>query len=284
MSEDFAGALQEGVRRYEALGWPRPQALLVSGSGLAVDLAGAAAAAEPLQRVVPFPIHAVEGHPLELVPLDVPQLVSQGGWRTVLYQRGRLHSYQGYSAAETVFPVRLARLLGAETLVMTNAAGGLDPELSPGDLVLVEDHLNLTGLNPLRGQLPPDWGPRFPDMLTAYDPGLRALAREKAAELGIELTPGVYAGVAGPSYETPAEVRMMHAMGAHVTGMSTVLEVIAARQMGMRVLVLSLVSNPAAGVTDQVLDHEEVLAAAGQAAEKIRRLLAALLGDPRLTD
>jgi purine-nucleoside phosphorylase len=279
MSEDFAGPLQEGVRRYEALGWPRPQALLVSGSGLAVDLAGAAAAAEPLQRVVPFPIHAVEGHPLELVPLDVSQ---GGGARTVLYQRGRLHSYQGYSAAQTVFPVRLARLLGAETLVMTNAAGGLDPELSPGDLVLVEDHLNLSGLNPLRGQLPPDWGPRFPDMLTAYDPGLRALAREKAAELGIELTPGVYAGVAGPSYETPAEVRMMHAMGAHVTGMSTVLEVIAARQMGMRVLVLSLVSNAAAGVTDQVLDHEEVLAAAGQSAEKIRRLLGALLADPRL--
>lgn len=276
MGDDFAGPLDEGVRRYDALGWPRPEVLLVSGSGLAVDLDGAAAGPLPLQELVPFPIHAVEGHPLEVVLLAPP------GGRPTLYQRGRLHSYQGYSAAETVYPVRLARLLGATTLVMTNAAGGLDPALSPGDLVLVEDHLNLTGLNPLRGQLPPAWGVRFPDMLTAYDPGLRALAREKAAELGIELRSGVYAGVAGPSYETPAEVRMLHRLGGHVTGMSTVLEVIAARQMGMRVLVVSLVSNAAAGVTDRALDHDEVLAAATAAAGKIRRLLGALLADPRL--
>lgn len=276
MSEDFAGPLAEGVARYDRLGWPRPEVVLVSGSGLAVDLAGAAHPVEPLQRLLPFPIHAVEGHPLEVVPLDL------GGGRTALYQRGRLHSYQGYSAAETVFPVRLARLLGARTLLMTNAAGGLDPALAPGDLVLVEDHLNLTGLNPLRGQLPADWGPRFPDMLATYDPALRALAREKAGELSIELRDGVYAGVAGPSYETPAEVRMLHRLGGHVTGMSTVLEVIAARQMGMRVLVLSLVSNPAAGVTDRPLDHQEVLAAATAAAGKVRRLLGGLLADPRL--
>jgi purine-nucleoside phosphorylase len=277
VGEEFAAPLQEGVARYDALGWPRPEVLLVSGSGLAVDLDGAAHPAVPLQRLLPFPIHAVEGHPLEVVPL-----AAEGG-RPVLYQRGRLHSYQGYSAAETVFPVRLARLLGARTLLMTNAAGGLDPTLSPGDLVLVEDHLNLTGLNPLRGQLPEAWGARFPDMLAAYDPELRRLAREKADELGIPLADGVYAGVAGPSYETPAEVRMLRQLGARVTGMSTVLEVIAARQMGMRVLVLSLVSNPGAGVTDQPLDHEEVLAAAAAAGQGIRDLLAALLADPRLT-
>jgi purine-nucleoside phosphorylase len=268
--------LTDAVARYEALGWPRPEALLVSGSGMAVELAGASHGPVPLQRLLPFPIHAVVGHPLDVVLLE-----PEGG-RPVLYQRGRLHSYQGYDAAQTVFAVRLARLLGAKTLVMTNAAGGLDPAFSPGDLVLVEDHLNLIGLNPLRGELPAAWGPRFPDMLTAYDPGLRELAREKAGELGIALGSGVYAGVAGPSYETPAEVRMLHGLGAHLAGMSTVLEVIAARHMGMRSLVVSLVSNAGAGVTDQPLDHQEVLAAGAAASGDIARLLAALLADPRL--
>jgi purine-nucleoside phosphorylase len=268
--------LDEAVARYQALGWPRPEALLVSGSGLTVDLGGAGRGPIPLQDLLPFPIHAVVGHPLDVV------LLEPAGGRPVLYQRGRLHSYQGYSAAETVFAVRLARLLGAETLLMTNAAGGLDPAFSPGDLVLVEDQLNLTGLNPLRGDLPAAWGPRFPDRVNAYDPGLRELAREKAGELGIALGGGVYAGLAGPSYETPAEVRMLRALGAHLAGMSTVLEVIAARHMGMCCLVVSLVSNAGAGVTDQPLDHEEVLAAGAAAAEKISRLLTALLADPRL--
>jgi purine-nucleoside phosphorylase len=268
--------LDDGVARYEALGWARPEALLVSGSGMAVELDGASHGTVPLQRLLPFPIHAVVGHPLDVVLLEPP------GGRPVLYQRGRLHSYQGYDAGETVFLVRLARLLGAKTLLMTNAAGGIDPALSPGDLVLIEDHLNLIGMNPLRGELPADWGPRFPDMLTAYDPVLRELAREKAGELGIELGSAVYAGVAGPSYETPAEVRMLHGLGAHVVGMSTVLEVIAARHMGMRSLALSLVTNAAAGVTDQPLDHDEVLAAGAAAAEKVARLLGALLADPRL--
>lgn len=268
--------LADGVARYEALGWPRPEALLVSGSGMAVELDSAGHGPIPLQQLLPFPIHAVVGHPLDVV------LLEPAGGRPVLYQRGRLHSYQGYDAAETVFLVRLARLLGAKTLVMTNAAGGIDPALSPGDLVLIEDHLNLIGLNPLRGELPAAWGPRFPDMLTAYDPGLRELAREKAGELGVELGSAVYAGVAGPSYETPAEVRMLHRLGAHVVGMSTVLEVIAARHMGMRSMALSLVTNAAAGVTDQPLDHEEVLAAGAAAAEKVARLLGALLADPRL--
>lgn len=277
MSEDLAAPLEEGMARYDALGWPRPAVLLVSGSGMAVELPGAAADAVPLAHLLPFPIEAVPGHPLDLVPLQ-----PGGGAGPVLYQRGRLHSYQGHSAAETVFLVRLARLLGATTLVMTNAAGGLDPALSPGDLVLVEDHVNLTGLNPLRGRPPAAWGPRFPDMNTAYDPALRELARETAAGLGIALGAGVYAAVPGPSYETPAEVRMLRTLGAHLVGMSTVLEVIAARHMGMRALVLSLVANAAAGVTDRPLDHEEVLAAGAQAADKVRRLLSALIADPRL--
>jgi purine-nucleoside phosphorylase len=275
MGEDVAGPLREGVERYRRLGWPAPDVLLVSGSGLAVDIAAPVNGPQALQDLLPFPVHAVVGH-----PLAVEVLRFDG--RTVLYQRGRLHSYQGYSAAETVFLVRLARLLGARVLMMTNAAGGLDPALPPGRLVVLDDHVNLIGLNPLRGQLPAEWGPRFPDMVEAYDPALRALAREKAAELGIPLSGGVYAGVAGPSYETPAEVRMLRGLGADVTGMSTVLEVIAARQMGLRCLCFSLVSNPAAGVADGPLDHADVLAAAQAASEDVRRLLTALLADPRL--
>jgi purine-nucleoside phosphorylase len=273
---DDAGRLEEGVRRYERLGWPRPDVVLVSGSGLAVDLGEPEHGPVELQELIPFDIHAVVGHPLQV------ELFTTSAGHRVLYQRGRLHSYQGYSAAETVFPVRLARLLGARTLVMTNAAGGVDPRLAPGDLVLIEDHVNLTGLNPLRGQLPEAWGPRFPDMVTAYDPELRALARQTAEALSIPLTTGVYAGVAGPSYETPAEVRMLRTLGGHVTGMSTVLEIIAARHMGMRCLTVSLVSNAAAGVTGEPLDHDEVLAAGAAAATNVQRLLAALLADPRI--
>jgi len=268
--------LAEAVRRYDSLGWPRPEVALVSGSGLAVDLGRVAAGPIPLQDLVPFPIDGIVGHPLE-----VELLPTQAGHH-VLYFRGRLHSYQGYSASQTVLPIRLAAKLGAASLVFTNASGGLDPELGPGDLVLLTDQINLTGLNPLRGKPPEEWGPRFPDMVDAYDPVLRALARDKAAELKLALSEGVYAGVAGPSYETPAEVRFLREAGGRVTGMSTVLEVIAARHMGMRVLGISLVSNAAAGVTGESLDHDEVLEASRAAAEKVRRLLAAVLEDRRV--
>lgn len=274
--EDVLGPIEEALSRYRSLGWPEPAAALVSGSGLAVDLGGPVHGPVPLQELLPFPIHGIVGHPLQV------ELLLPAPDRPVLYFRGRLHSYQGYTAAQTVMPVRLARLLGASTLVMTNASGGLRQDLDPGDLVLLEDHINLTGLNPLRGELPAAWGARFPDMLTAYDPELRELARVKAEELGIHLHHGVYAGVAGPSYETPAEVRMLRTLGGDVAGMSTVLEVIAAHHMGLRCLCLSLVSNAAAGVTGEPLDHDEVLEAGEQAAEQVRRLLGALLADPAL--
>jgi purine-nucleoside phosphorylase len=274
---DPAADLDEALERYERLGWPRPDVVLVSGSGLAVDLGEPVGGPVPLQALVPFPVHAVVGHPLEVVVLR------PAAGRTVLYYRGRLHAYQGYDGHQTVLPVRLGRLLGASTLVMTNAVGGVREGLSPGDLVLIADQLNLTGLNPLRGEPPAEWGPRFPDLVDAFDPGLRRLARETAEGLGIELEEGVYAALAGPSYETPAEVRMLRTLGADTTGMSTALEVIAARHMGMRCLSISLVSNAAAGVTGEPLDHAEVLAAGRAAAGRVQRLLAALLADPRLT-
>jgi len=281
--EEASPALEElierhksAVERFDLLGWPRPEVVLVSGSGLAVDVGERTHGPVQLDFLLPFPSHAVEGHP------HVVEVFHPLPERPVLYYKGRLHSYQGYSANETVFPVRLAALLGAKVLVMTNASGGLQPHHQAGDLVLIRDHLNLTGMNPLRGQLPPEWGPRFPDMTAAYDPRLRALTLQIAGELGIPLTEGVYAGMAGPSYETPAEVRMLQKLGGDVAGMSTVLEVIAAHHLGVRCLCISMVSNVAAGLSEAPVTHAEVLAAGEAAAAKLRALLGAVLRAPEL--
>lgn len=272
-----AAALDEAVAAWDRRGWPRPRVAVVSGSGLAVDLYPPSHGPEALADLLPFPIHPIEGHPHR-----VEVLLPRPG-RPVVYFRGRLHSYQGYDALQTVFPVRLAALLGARVLVMTNAAGGVTAGRRAGELVLVRDHLNLTGLNPLRGHLPARWGPRFPDLAQLYDPRLRRLAHERAAELGITLGEGVYAGVAGPSYETPAEVRMLALLGADLVGMSTVLEAIAAHHMGLACLVVALVSNLGAGVVDQPLTHAEVVAAGRGAQDELARLLRSILEADSLT-
>jgi purine-nucleoside phosphorylase len=247
--DDLAQPLREAVDRWDALGWPRPAVALVSGSGLGVELGATAKGPLDLQYFLPFEVHGVVGHSHQV------EVLQPRPDRPVLYYRGRLHSYQGYDPYQTVFPVRLAALLGVKVLVLTNAAGGLRKELAAGTLVLLRDHLNLSGLNPR----------------------LAGLARETAAELGIPLAEGVYAGLAGPSYETPAEVRMLARLGADVAGMSTVQEVIAARHMGVRCLAFSLVSNPGAGLGDGPVNHEEVLAAGQAAAADLRRLLGRLL-------
>ena len=276
--DELATQLKQAVDAWDNLGWPRPKVAVVSGSGLAVDLGEAVRGPLALEYFLPFSCHPVEGHPHEFVVLEpLPA-------RPVLYQRGRLHSYQGYSAFETVFPVRLAALLGVKVLILSNATGGLQPEQKPGDLVLIKDHINLSGLNPLRGQLPADWGPRFPDMSNAYDPALRELTLRAAERLGVPLTEGVYMGLAGPSYETPAEVRMLRQFGGDVVGMSTVLEVIAARHMGLRCLAFSMVSNPAAGMSDDPIDHNDVLVAARVAATNLQKILTELLRSPDLID
>ncbi|HEV8578970.1 MAG TPA: purine-nucleoside phosphorylase [Thermoanaerobaculia bacterium] len=274
--EDLIARHKSAVERFDLLGWPRPAVALVSGSGLAVDLAERSHGPIQLEFLLPFAAHSIVGHP------HAVEMFHPRPDRPVLYFRGRLHFYQGYSAHDTVFPVRLAALLGVKVLVMTNASGGLQPHHRAGDLVLVKDHINLMGLNPLRGPLPPEWGPRFPDMTTAYDPALRALTLRIAGELGIPLTEGVYTGMTGPSYETPAEVRMLQLLGGDVTGMSTVPEVIAAHSMGIRCLCISVVSNPAAGMSDGPVQHEEVLAAGQAAAAKLQALLGAVLRDPEL--
>lgn len=272
----LATELQTAVAKWDELGWPRPGVVAVSGSGLGIDLGDTEGREKPLSYWLPFETRQVEGHSLRT------ELVTPAAGRPVLYFRGRLHSYQGYDAHQVVFCIRLAILLGARTLIMTNAAGGLEKTQKPGELVLIRDQINLIGLNPLRGELPAEWGPQFPDMVDAYDPELRALALSVGSELGMELEEGVYAGLAGPSFETPAEVSMLAGLGADLVGMSTVLEVIAARHMGIRCLGLSLVANLAAGIVEGHADHAEVLAAGKAAAGDLQALLSRLVSDPTL--
>jgi purine-nucleoside phosphorylase len=276
-ADQLGESIKTAVESWDALDWPRPQVALVSGSGLGVDLGEPERGPIDLSYFLPFAALPVEGHAHQV------ELLRPRPDRRVVYLRGRLHPYQGYDAHQTVFPVRLAAQLGARVLIATNASGGLRAERRPGELVLVRDHLNLTGLNPLRGQLPPEWGPRFLDLSQAYDPRLGELARRLAGEQGLALGEGVYAGVLGASYETPAEVRMLRSLGGDLAGMSTVLEVIAARQMGLACLCLSLVANAAAGLAPSPLSHAEVLAAAHAGAARLRRLLLALIESPELT-
>jgi len=268
--------LKTAVESWDALGWPRPLVALISGSGLGVELGEPERGPLDLSYFLPFAAHPLPGHPHQV------ELLRPRPDRAVVYFRGRLHPYQGYDAHQTVFPVRLAARLGARVLILTNASGALRAELTAGGLALVRDHLNLTGMNPLRGQLPPEWGPRFPDLTAAYDPRLADLARRLAGGQGLTLGAAVYAGLPGPSYETPAEVRMLRTLGGDLVGMSTVLEVIAARQMGLACLCLSLVANAAAGLASAPLDHADVLAAAAAGAARLQSLLKALIESPDL--
>ncbi|MEJ2583149.1 MAG: purine-nucleoside phosphorylase [Acidobacteriota bacterium] len=196
---------------------------------------------------------------------------------SLMVLNGRFHLYQGYPPKEVVSPVLLAGLLGAEVMIATNATGSLEPEIEPGSIVVVTDHINLQGSNPLVGEWGAAFGPQFPDMSEAYDPELRKLARAAAAETGFPVHEGVYVALLGPSFETPAEIQMLRAAGGTVVGMSTVPEVIAARHMGMRVLVLSFAANPAAGLVDRPLTHTEVLEEGAKAAARMADLIGLLV-------
>ncbi|GMK46295.1 MULTISPECIES: purine-nucleoside phosphorylase [Paenibacillus] len=199
-----------------------------------------------------FPVSTVEGHAGELV-------VGTLSGRAVVLMRGRFHMYEGYGPELTAFPVRVMKALGVSSLLVTNAAGGVNLDYEAGNLMLISDHLNMTGKNPLIGPNDNELGVRFPDMSEAYSKRLRAIARETAAKQGLKLQEGVYAGLLGPTYETPAEIRMLRVLGADAVGMSTVAEVIAARHSGIEVLGISCISNMAAGVLDQPLSHDEVI-------------------------
>jgi purine-nucleoside phosphorylase len=246
--------------------------LLVAGSGLRLEVPGWRRTDDiGLGELLPLEMHELMGH---------SHTVSlwRRGDETLMVMNGRLHMYQGYEAWEVVAPVRLAALLGAEVMLATNATGALDPAIPAGSMVLITDHLNLQGRNPLIGEWGRELGPQFPDLSDAYDAELRRMAREAAVEAGFRVFDGVYAGVLGPSFETPAEVRMLRALGGSVVGMSTVPEVIAARHHGMRVAVLSLAANPAAGLVDRPLSHTEVLEEGEKAAAKLATLIGLLVG------
>jgi purine-nucleoside phosphorylase len=269
MSPDDLRRAAEAFRDHHRPG--RVRGLLVAGSGLRLEIPGWQAADEiDLAEVFPFPLHSLLGHSQTMT-------LWRRGEDSLLVMNGRFHLYQGYRPEEVVAPVRLAALLGAEVMIATNATGALDPAIEPGSLVLVTDHLNLQGANPLVGEWGRELGPQFPDMSAAYDPELREQARAAAAEAGFAVHEGVYAAVLGPSFETPAEVRMLRALGGAVVGMSTVPEVIAARHMGLRVLVLSFAANPAAGLVDRPLTHEEVLEEGERAKPKLAKMMGVLV-------
>lgn len=222
-----------------------------------------------------FPASTAAGHAGELV---VGTLGADGqGTVDLAVMSGRFHLYEGYTASQVVSGIRLFRQLGVERLVLTNAAGGINPAFAEGALVAISDHINLQATNPLAGPNDEQFGPRFPDMTEAYSLRLRQLTQETAHELGITVHEGVYAAVLGPSYETPAEIRFLRTIGADLVGMSTVLETIAANHMGMEVLGLSCVTNPAAGLSAEKLNHQEVLEIANRVSGTFLKLLRVLL-------
>ena len=250
----------------------RPQVGIVLGSGLGGYADNMEISCEIPYREIPgFPVSTVQGH-------DGKFLFGYVKNTPVILMKGRVHYYEGYPMEDVVLPVRLMGLLGADTVILTNAAGGINRTFQAGDLMLITDHISIAVPNPLRGENIDELGTRFPDMSHVYDPELQEAAKKTAARQGISLREGIYVQCSGPSYETPAEIRMLGALGADAVGMSTVCEAIAARHMGMKVCGISCISNMAAGILDQPLDHREVQKSADQAKEKFENLITGLVG------
>lgn len=292
----------DGAVRWLMTSVPRPPRVgLILGSGMGgLDLGLADTCEIPYSRIPDFPLPTVEGHGgkliygfvchqqrpgIRLARLGRGSRKQSAGYRgidedagtAVAVLCGRWHFYEGYSLEQVVFPVRTLARWGAKILIVTNAAGGVNPSFMPGDLMLIRDHINLLGASPLRGPNIDALGPRFPDMSEAYDRELLGLARRCARTLGLNVREGVYLATMGPNYETPTEVRMMRLLGADAIGMSTVPEVIAARHAGMRVLGISMISNLAAGLKKGILTHEEVIATGKRTGKTLGKLLRAIL-------
>ncbi|NLC68013.1 MAG: purine-nucleoside phosphorylase [Clostridiaceae bacterium] len=219
-----------------------------------------------------FPLPTVSGHEGQLV---IGRLCN----KNVICMRGRFHYYEGYSIHQVVYPVRVMQLLGISRLIVTNSAGGINEEFNPGDLMLIEDHVNLMGVNPLVGKNINEFGPRFPDMSEAYDRQLAEKAMEAAKSLSIKLQRGIYAAVTGPSYETPAEIRFLRTIGADAVGMSTVPEVIVANHGGIKVLGISCITNMAAGLSTRPLNHADVIGQAQNAAANLAKLIIKIVAE-----
>lgn len=249
----------------------RPEAALVLGSGLG-------GLADRIESPVIIPYSEIPGFPLSTAPGHAGRLVAGTlGGRRVLCMQGRFHYYEGHEMAAIALPVRVFRALGCRALVLTNAAGGVNWDFSVGDFMLITDHINFMGANPLRDANDEGIGPRFCDMTHVYDPALQAVAEEAAAGLGLTLRRGVYLGYMGPSFETPAEIRAFRTLGADAVGMSTVPEAIAASHCGLPVLGLSLITNMAAGMAGRRLSGDEVIEIAGQRGPLFQQLVASIV-------
>lgn len=256
------------------MGSLRPTAAVVLGSGLG-------AFASELEDPIEVPYSEIPGWPCSTAVGHAGRLVfGRIGTLELAAMAGRVHMYEGYSAQQVAFPVRVLGRLGVRSMVITNAAGGINLALGRGGLVLITDHINLQGTNPLCGPNEDSFGPRFPDMSEAYSSEFRLVAHLVAYQQGVVLSEGVYAAMLGPSYETPAEIRYLRKIGADLVGMSTVPEVIVAGHMGIRVLGISCVTNMAAGILPQKINHDEVLEAGAMVRDTLVRFLKALL--PRL--
>jgi purine-nucleoside phosphorylase len=266
VTSPLSGRIREAAAFLQARGVGVPAAAVVLGSGLSDVLRLPDAVTVPFGEIPSFPRGALAGHDRRV------EFGTVGG-RPVLAVRGRAHLYEGFDAISATLPVRVAQALGAPWIALVNAAGGLDPEHRVGDLVLIRDHINLMGDNPLIGENDDTLGPRFPDLSRAYDAGLLERAEAAAAAAGLRTRRGVYAAVSGPTYETPAELRMIRAMGADLVGMSTVPETIVAVHGGMRVLGISVVTDLADPDQPEPLAHEQVVRAARDAGAGVDAVL-----------
>ena len=265
---DLVKRLDEAVVHIGSKTKLRPSVALVLGSGLgafADSLGGATRI--PYKEIPHFPVSTAIGHAGELV-------VGTIGGVPVAVMAGRVHYYEGYRMEEVVFPVRVLGRFGVKTIILTNAAGSVNVDYKPGELMVIEDHINYMGTHPLIGPNDEQLGPRFYDMSEAYDPALREIAEKACGKAGVPVRRGVYIAFTGPSYETPAEIRMARTLGADAVGMSTVPEVLAARHMGIRVVGISCITNMGAGVLKKKLDHREVL----EVGEKVKAGLMDVLG------
>jgi purine-nucleoside phosphorylase len=253
MGEDVNDILREASQLITSKTKYRPHLALILGSGLGAFARELSSPDVVAYDAIPhFPQSTVAGHAGRMVLGRFTDV-------SLCVMSGRVHPYEGYSARDVAFPVRVLGSLGIKTLIVTNAAGAVNTAFRPAELMVITDHLNLTGMNPLVGPEDKQLGPRFPDMTEAYAPRLQKVCESAALRIGLNLRKGVYAGLLGPSFETPAEIRMLRTLGADAVGMSTVMEVIAASQLGMKVLGISCLTNMAAGILSKKLDHREVM-------------------------
>lgn len=266
MTQSYNDAINKAASYLKENGMEQPEIGLILGSGLG-ELANEAtdSVAIPYEDIPEFPVSTVEGHAGQLVYGTL-------GDKKVLAMQGRFHFYEGYSLKEVTFPVRVMKAMGVSSLVVTNAAGGVNESFTPGDLMIITDHINLTGANPLLGPNDNAQGPRFTDMSQAYDKAYQEIIEDTAKEQDITIQKGVYMGLTGPTYETPAEVRMVRTLGGDAVGMSTVPEVIVARHAGLRVAGISCITNYAAGM-QETLDHDEVVEVTTRVRETFKSLV-----------